>query len=88
MKEDVLTLSASQFKAHCLQFLRALETRKHTRIIVTRRGKPIAELTHPQTQMPQLHGALRGSVRIAKGVDLTAPVMAEPLDAEQGIVHR
>jgi antitoxin (DNA-binding transcriptional repressor) of toxin-antitoxin stability system len=83
-----LEISATTFKATCLEVLRGLERRTYARVIVTRRGKPIAELTPPRTEVPKLWGALRGSIDVAPGVDLTEPVLAEPLDAEQGILNR
>ena len=46
------------------------------------------DVTPPRTTMPKLWGALRGSIDVAPGVDLTEPVLAEPLDAEQGILNR
>lgn len=55
---------------------------------MTRRGKPVAELVPPRTRVRSLWGAMRGSVEIAPGVDLTEPVLDEPLDAEAGILHR
>ena len=67
---------------------RGLERRAYARVIVTRRGKPIAELAPPRRATPKLWGSLRGSIDIAPGVDLTEPVLDEPLDAEQGILSR
>jgi antitoxin (DNA-binding transcriptional repressor) of toxin-antitoxin stability system len=87
MKKD-LEISATTFKATCLEVLRSLERRTYARVIVTRRGKPIAELTAPRTATPKLWGSLRGSIDVAPGVDLTKPVLAESLDAEQGIFSR
>jgi hypothetical protein len=87
--EGELTLSASVFKARCLEVFKALEQRRLTRVTVTRHGKPVAELIPPQTPgRPRTWGCMRGTVRIAPGVDLTEPVLDEPLDAELGILHR
>lgn len=84
-----LTVSASVFKARCLELFKALEARKLTRVTVTRRGKPVAELVPPRAAEPvSLWGAHAGSVIVAPGVDLTEPVLDEPLDAELGILHR
>jgi len=84
-----LTVSASVFKARCLELFKALEARKLARVTVTRRGKPVAELVPPrEVARPSLWGGHPGSVWVAPGVDLTEPVLDEPLDAELGILHR
>lgn len=83
-----LTISASAFKARCLEIFKALEARQLTRVTVTRRGRPVAELTSPASERPSIWGCHRGSVTVAPGVDLTDPVLDEPLDAELGILHR
>jgi antitoxin (DNA-binding transcriptional repressor) of toxin-antitoxin stability system len=87
--DGTLTLSASAFKARCLEVFKALEARKLARVVVTRRGRPVAELVPPRVAEPsRLWGAHRGSVTVARGVDLTEPALDEPLDAELGILHR
>lgn len=84
-----LTVSASVFKARCLELFKALEARKLARVTVTRRGKPVAELVPPrEPPRPSIWGCMKGTVHIAPGVDLTEPVLDEPLDAELGILHR
>ncbi len=89
MKKPTLEISATAFKASCLAIFRALEARRYTHVIVTRRGKPIATLMPPPKQeVPDLWGCMRGTVTIAPGADLTAPVLDEPMDAERGILHR
>jgi hypothetical protein len=88
MPERVLILSATRFKAQCLAVFDGLEGRKLDRVVVTRRGKPVAELMPPRTEVPSLWGCMRGTGEIPSGVDLTEPVLEEPLDAELGILHR
>lgn len=83
-----LTIGAAAFKASCLEIFKALETRRLTRVTVTRRGRPVAELTPPVSARASLWGRHPGSVTVAPGVDLTDPVLDEPLDAELGILHR
>jgi antitoxin (DNA-binding transcriptional repressor) of toxin-antitoxin stability system len=86
--DDVLEVSASEFKARCLAIFKDLEARRVSRVLVTRRGRPVAELTPPRTQLPTLWGAHRSSVKVAPGTDLTAPVVDEALDAAAGVLHR
>ena len=89
MADVVVTVSATEFKARCLALFKELEARKLSRVVVTRRGRPVAELVPPrESAVPSLWGAMPGSVTVAPGVDLTEPVLDEPLDAEAGILHR
>ena len=47
----------------------------HMKVAVTRRGKPVAEVTPPRAGPPDLWGAMRGSARVPPEVDLTHPVV-------------
>ena len=84
------TIRASEFKAKCLEVLDRVASGALERVVITKRGRPVGVLTPPGPS-PQalsgLHGSMRGSVTIPSGVDLTEP-MAEPLDAEAGILRR
>jgi len=86
--DDVLRISATEFKARCLAIFKDLEARRIARVLVTRRGRPVAELTPPRTMLPTLWGAHRGSVEVMPGADLTEPVVDEALDAAEGVLHR
>jgi prevent-host-death family protein len=88
---DTQTISASEFKAKCLNILDRLDKRELHRVIITKRGRTVAVLTPPQNEARRaadLYGCMRGSVVIPEGFDLTEPVLDEPFDAEQGILHR
>lgn len=85
------TISATEFKATCLQVLDRVQSGEWPRVEVTKRGRVVAVLSPPPTAMDLakgLHGALRGRVAIPEGFDLTAPVLDEPSDAELGLLHR
>jgi len=85
------TLNATEFKAKCLDLLDQLAARRLERVVVTKRGKPVAVLTPPPSpteEVAGLHGFMRGSVIVPPGTDLTAPVLDEAFDAELGILHR
>jgi hypothetical protein len=86
--DDVLRVSVTAFKARCLAIFKDLEARRVGRVLVMRRGLPVAELTPPRRELPTLWGAHRGSVEVEPGIDLTAPVLDEPLDAAVGVLHR
>lgn len=84
------TISASEFKAKCLQILDRLGTRKLDRVVITKRGKPVAVLTPPEADavaVHGIHGFMRGSVTVPQGLDLTAPALDEPFGAESGALH-
>jgi antitoxin (DNA-binding transcriptional repressor) of toxin-antitoxin stability system len=84
MTEAVLEISVTAFKAKCLELFKQLEARRYDKVVVTRRGKPIAELTPTTGEVPNLYGAMKGSVIIPPGVDLTEPVLEEIPEAWSG----
>ena len=84
------TISASEFKAKCLDILDRLADRTLERVVITKRGRVVATLLPPDDEaaaVRQVHGFLRGSVAIPPGFDLTAPVADEPFAAERGELH-
>jgi hypothetical protein len=81
-------ISATEFKSTCLDVFRELERRHVTRVVVTRRGKPIAVLSPPDDGPVDPWGALRGQVVVPVQVDLTRPVLPEEFDAARGELHR
>jgi prevent-host-death family protein len=86
----IQTISASEFKAKCLDILDRLGSNEIERLVVTKRGKPVAVLMPPETDehaIRNIHGFMRGSVIAYEDVDLTAPILGEPFVAEDGILH-
>jgi antitoxin (DNA-binding transcriptional repressor) of toxin-antitoxin stability system len=84
MAEQVLEISATEFKAKCLALFKDLEARRYRKVVITRRGKPIAELTQSKRQVPDLFGCMKGSVIIPPGFDLTKPILEDIPEAETG----
>jgi prevent-host-death family protein len=85
------TISASDFKAKCLEILDRVGSNDIDRLVITKRGKPVAVLTPPESKgdaIRNIHGFMRGSVIFHDDIDLTAPMLDEHLDAEDGILHR
>lgn len=84
------TISVTNFKARCLDILKRLGQRKLEKVTVTRHGTVVAVITPPSAgeSIRTFHGSMAGSVIIPPGLDLTAPVIEEDLDAERGILHR
>lgn len=89
MRESELRISATEFKATCLELLDRLSARKLTRLIITKRGTAVAILTPADAtaDAEALFGCLKGTVRVPRGTDLTAPVLDEPLSAAKGHIH-
>lgn len=84
-------ISATEFKATCLELMDLVNSGAITRLEVTKRGKVVAVMTKPPAtpeQARSLYGFMRGRVIIPPDLDLTAPVFDEPWDAELGILHR
>jgi antitoxin (DNA-binding transcriptional repressor) of toxin-antitoxin stability system len=85
------TISASEFKAKRLEMLDLLSKRKLERLVITKRGRPVAFVLPPSDDaeaVESLYGFMEGSVLIPDGYDLTAPVLHEELDSEAGTLHR
>ncbi len=85
------TVSATEFKAKCLEILDRVGRGEVERVAVTKRGRVVAVLVPPAAEAKQvegLHGFLRGSVLVPEELDLTAPVTeAESFAAERGARH-
>jgi len=91
MDDQTLEIAASEFKAKCLELMDRLAAHKLNRIVVTKRGRPVAVLTPPPTReeiADAFFGFMQGSVGAHEDFDFTAPVLDEPLDAAEGILHR
>jgi hypothetical protein len=85
------TVTATEFKAKCLQLLDQVNSHQIERLEITKRGKVFGVLTAPSPRIDPvkgIYGFMAGTVNLPEGLDLTEPVLDEPLDAEQGILHR
>jgi prevent-host-death family protein len=71
------SIGVTEFKAKCLGLVNDVEKGKISRVILTRRGKPVAELREhsrePRHKVPKLHGALKGMLNLDPDFDLTTP---------------
>jgi antitoxin (DNA-binding transcriptional repressor) of toxin-antitoxin stability system len=86
-----LTISATEFKAKCLELFDRLNSHALERVVVTKRGKPVSIVTAPVAAGVEFRAALaalKGSVVVPDGLDLTAPAFDEEWDAEKGMLHR
>jgi prevent-host-death family protein len=65
------TMSATKFKAHVLALLERV-AKTGEKIVVTKRGKPMAELRRTQASSKSKRKSLKGSVRILG--DIISPI--------------
>lgn len=72
-------IPAGKFKAECLQLMNYVNE-KHTTILITKRGVPIAKLVPIEKEPINLFGALKGSLKIKE--DIIMPI-DEEWDAEK-----
>ena len=74
-----MLISATEFKATCLDILDRIGAGEWERVEVTKRSRVVAVLVPPPTpaaELATLHGFLRDSVIIPPGFDPAAPVSA------------
>lgn len=75
-----LTLSATAFKAQCLDIMSRIAAHKLSRVTVTKHGKPIAvmgptdaatdQTGHEAPLVPACWGAMRGTLAVPEGMTL------------------
>jgi prevent-host-death family protein len=72
-KRNETAISVTAFKGQCLALIDAVARGKASRVVLTRRGHPVAALVPYQQSLPELWGALRGTVTVPPDTDLTRP---------------
>ena len=65
------SISATEFKAKCLALLDDVAKKRET-LVVTKRGKPVAQLAPVVQKAKTLRGFLKGSIK--SGKDIVRPV--------------
>jgi len=90
MDTEILEISASEFKAKCLEVLDQIAARKIMRITITKHGRAVALLIPPalpEEEALSLFGFMQGRVSAPPEFDFTAPVIDEPINAAEGRIH-
>lgn len=67
------TIKASEFKARCLQIMDEVAATGET-VVITKNGRPVAELVPAKRTLETLFGALKGSIQITG--DIISPIDA------------
>ena len=80
-------ISATEFKATCLDLLDQVASGAIEGVTITKRGRVVGVLRPPEPTPAAtgLFGCMRGTVIIAPGVDITEPV-APDFEAETGML--
>jgi antitoxin (DNA-binding transcriptional repressor) of toxin-antitoxin stability system len=68
---DEVSIGVTAFKARCLALIDDIAQGKARRILLTRHNRPVAAIVPVERESTELWGALRGTVRIPPGTDLT-----------------
>ena len=76
---ETTTIPAGEFKTHCLKLMDQVRD-KHTEIVITKRGKPVAKLVPVEDTVPDIFGCMKGTVTIHG--DIVAPT-GEQWDADR-----
>ena len=90
VKPQEKTIGVTEFKARCLGLVTELENGRTRRVILTKRGKPVAQLTAARPERKarprSTFGALKDLMNLDPNVDLMEPSGFE-WDAEKGVLY-
>ena len=85
-----VVITATEFKAKCLDLIDRLQRGTLTKVTITKRGKAAAVVNQPQPAADYdptaLFGCMAGTVIAPADFDWTAPMDIGPLDSELGII--
>jgi prevent-host-death family protein len=74
---DEASIGVTEFKARCLALIDDVARGKTRRILLTKRNRAVAAIVPIEGGAVELWGALRGTVTVLPGTDLTAPTGEE-----------
>jgi prevent-host-death family protein len=74
---------AGEFKARCLKLMDEVQMTRRP-LVITKRGKPVAQLVPVEEELPPLFGRLKGTVTIHG--DIIGPI-EQDWHAERGILY-
>jgi len=74
-------MTATEFKAKCLEAMDRVNSGEWSQVVITKRGKDVAVLRAPggdDAEAPwdprSMFGCMKGSIIIVPGIDLTKPI--------------
>lgn len=68
---DEKRIGVTAFKAQCLALIDDVARGKARRVILTKHNRPVAAIVPFESSPTELWGAMRGTVNVAPGTDLT-----------------
>lgn len=71
---EIEAIAVSAFKLRSLELIERVASGRVARLVLTKRGRPVAALVPVREQPVELWGALREVMELVEGVDLTASV--------------
>ena len=84
------SISATEFKATCLELFDRVQAGEIEEIEVTKRGRVVAIVRPPRVtreEAESLFGCMEGTLGVPDDLDLTAPVFEGEINAESGRIH-
>ncbi len=72
-----VVLGVTAFRANSHEVIEAVATGRLRRVVLTKRGRPLAALVPLPCEPPELWGALADVMEPVEGIDLTEPVGEE-----------
>jgi antitoxin (DNA-binding transcriptional repressor) of toxin-antitoxin stability system len=70
---DETKVGVTEFKSRCLALIDDVAQGKKRRVLLTKHNRVVAAIVPVETEPFELWGALRGSVTLSPGTDLTGP---------------
>lgn len=80
MKKTMKKIPAAEFKARCLAVMEMVRATKEP-VLITKRGRPVAQLVPPPASSDDFIGRLEGTVKIVG--DIESPI--EPLETWEAL---
>jgi len=89
-------MTATEFKAKCLEVMDRVNAGEWSQVVITKRGKEVAVVRPPAPEdidtpwdPMRVFGCMEGSVTIPEGVDIVGPIydpaLDGPIHAEKGV---
>lgn len=82
-------MTATEFKAKCLEVMDRVNSGEWSQVVITKRGKDVAVLRAPKAAEAEppwdpysIFGCMAGSVIIPDGVDIVGPIMDPDIDGD------
>ena len=65
------SIGVTQFKSHCLELIDDVARGKRSRVVLMKHNRAVAAIVRVEGPRTELWGALKGTVKVAPGTELT-----------------